>query len=216
MRLFDRITLLPAAVFVCAVTVAAPPNARAYLRAVTSQTPNANSTCEGQLLDVYWDTRSHQWWLFRDPAHPNTVAGLDWSGVETAMQAAAQTWQEVQCSDTTFQYMGSTTQYQIGYDPTSSANQNIEVFRELSCSDTTVVPANDPCHGTDNCGDTYNCWGHENDIIALTRTRSSMPRRIPAMACPTTISPICPVRRAERLRPPAVSLPVRTPRIRRR
>lgn len=154
----------------CAGALAVPVSGRAYLRAVVSQTPNPNSTCEGQLLDVYWNVRNHTWWLFQDPTHPSTIAGLDWNGVQTAMETATQAWQGVQCSDTTFQYMGSTTQFQIGYVPDSNNNQNIEVFREAACSDTSVVPANDPCLAADNCGDTYNCWGHEDDIIALTTT----------------------------------------------
>lgn len=146
----------------------APLAASAYLRTAVSQTPNSASTCEGGLVNLYWTARNHQWWLFQKPSSPSTIAGLDWNTLATTMQAASRAWEGTQCSDTAFQYMGATSQYAIGYDPNSSSNQNIEVFRENACSNTSIVPANDPCLSNDTCGDTYNCWQHVDDIIALT------------------------------------------------
>jgi hypothetical protein len=85
-----------------------------------------------------------------------------------AIDAAFNSWRDVaaRCSDFQFYKGPLLNAVKVGYDPSSSGNRNIITFREVACRD--VVSASDACWSQDNCGNTYNCWNHDDGIIALT------------------------------------------------
>ena len=56
----------------------------------------------------------------------------------------------------------------VGYDPSSSTNYNLIIFRTRSCS--AVVPGSDPCRTSGDCNNQYDCWAYDPGIIALTTT----------------------------------------------
>jgi len=155
----------------CALTAAMPGRAQAFVRTVGPPAPSSSSTCEGGAIYTYWVARNLTWTFFEDPQNPLIEGDVAWSDALAAVTLGAQAWQGVSCTDLTFQYQGTTSNFTVGYDRTSCQNTNSVIFRANSCSDTTIVPAGSSCLADGTCGLTYNCWDYAAGIdgtIALT------------------------------------------------
>lgn len=86
----------------------------------------------------------------------------------TSIEAAFNSWQAVQdrCGNLTLAEGPRTATRTIGYDPKNP--EHVVLYREQLCSD--VVPSGDPCLQAGTCGNTYDCWDHASDAVALTTT----------------------------------------------
>ncbi len=80
-------------------------------------------------------------------------------------------WQSIMtdCGSLTINEGLHTSDRTIGYNQSSPNNANIVLFRQLTCSPP-LVALNDPCHTDSTCGNTYDCWEHDSNVIALTTT----------------------------------------------
>ncbi len=106
-----------------------------------------------------------------NPANPSSS-----SYVFPAVTASWHTWQGImtQCGSLTIaegpQVSAQDGGRIVGYDQANPANNvNIVLFRQRTC-DAPLVPVSDPCHSNNNCGNTYDCWEHSANTIALTTT----------------------------------------------
>jgi hypothetical protein len=91
-----------------------------------------------------------------------------------AVDASFDTWQTLStgCSDFTFVRGEDVSRPTVGYEVAKKDdNQNIVTFRETSCPD--VVPEEDTCLLTEDCGNAYSCWEHGSATIGLTTTTFS-------------------------------------------
>ena len=83
---------------------------------------------------------------------------------------ALQTWETKlnSCANLKLVEGAETSSRTVGYDQSSTSNQNLILFREKQCSQ--VAPPGDPCFNDGTCGNKYDCWGYGNvsDTIALT------------------------------------------------
>lgn len=116
------------------------------------------------------------WWESRDFVyHQDTAGSLRTPGDAEfgAIDSSFQAWQSVSnaCSDFKITRGEDVTQGRIEYFTDGRANQNVVLFREVSCSD--VVPPDDPCYVADTCGNEYHCWEHELGIYAKTFSAAS-------------------------------------------
>lgn len=87
----------------------------------------------------------------------------------TAIHNAFNSWQQVmdQCGSLTLAEGPRVTSRDVGYDQTAGAvNQNIVVFRDISCN--IAAPSSDPCHQEGFCGNKFDCWWYPAGTIALT------------------------------------------------
>lgn len=112
---------------------------------------------------LFWPQREIPWVLNQDEP-----ANLSLSEVRTALNRSFDAWQSVGCSDISFRSEGMTSRRDVGFDDTRDDNINLLVFRDVSCADRGVVPADDACWGAGDCADVYGCWEHSNAVIALT------------------------------------------------
>jgi len=87
-----------------------------------------------------------------------------------AVSSALASWQAVMssCGSLNLSEGARLASRSIGYDPGSSANPNLILFRTRSCS--SVVPPDDPCLSNGDCGNQYDCWPYGANVIALTTT----------------------------------------------
>jgi hypothetical protein len=131
-------------------------SAQAFVRTTDTQT----DVC------LFWTARELRWWLNEkgsDDVPFNTLPP-----VQAALERSFQTWQDVGCSDVTFSFAGTTAQFNVGFEPGSSDNQNILMWREVTCE--AVVPPGDECLEDGSCPDKFDCWDHGSGVIALTTT----------------------------------------------
>jgi hypothetical protein len=115
---------------------------------------------------LFWTSRNLKWWL--NDKGSDDVPFDTLPPVQAALERSFQTWQDVECSDLTFEFAGTTPRTDVGYDPSRSDNQNLLIWREVSCDD--AVPPGDPCLDDGSCPDKFNCWDHGDGVIALTTT----------------------------------------------
>lgn len=90
-----------------------------------------------------------------------------------AVTAAWSSWQAIQdsCGNLTLSEGPRSSERKIGYDPNSSNNDNLVLFRNQACS--TVVPPGDSCSTSNppTCHNKYDCWPDADSVtIALTTT----------------------------------------------
>jgi hypothetical protein len=156
------------------VLLLAPSGARAFVREYVSTTPTSSSTCPDGLLPLFWPSRSISWEFFQDSQSSQTIEGdVPWSDALAAVNAGAQTWTHPTCTDLQLPYGGPTAQFTMPpYDPKAKDHINLVIFREKTCDDPTAVPAGSACLASDDCSETYNCWGNSSSgvdgVIALT------------------------------------------------
>jgi len=132
----------------------------------TCSTPNSPAHClwwpGGSTVTFHQSTTGN-------PATPDPGTG---TAVFDAITRSWQTWQAIMnnCGSLTIAEGGKTTDRTVGYDQSSpNSNINIVLFRQRTC-DPPLVPATDPCHTSNTCGNTYDCWEHSGNTIALTTT----------------------------------------------
>ncbi len=94
------------------------------------------------------------------PGSPDTVFA--------AVTASWTSWQAIMnaCGSLTINEGPHTSDRTVGYNQGSPNNANVVLFRQRTCS----VPAGDPCLTDSTCGNTYDCWDHDSNVIALTTT----------------------------------------------
>lgn len=95
-----------------------------------------------------------------------------------AITASFASWQMLsdRCSDFKFLEGPNIADFKVGKVPGSSSN-NVITFREQKC-EIPQVPEQDPCRADDSCGNTYKCWQHAADALALTTTTYNVSRGI--------------------------------------
>jgi hypothetical protein len=137
-----------------ALMLAPAASAQPYLRTAVRGNPT---------LCIYWPQRAVTY-------HFHSAGSARTPGITefTALRKSYASWQAVSDSCSNFQLnegamLGSVT---VGYDETSSNNQNVVTFRDKACDGT--VPAGDPCYATKSCDDKYECWDNGPLTIALT------------------------------------------------
>ncbi len=142
---------------VCASLLPAAP-VGAYVRA----------TVPGTTICTYWPFRSISFWI-------NEYGSPDVPGYDdfTAIRSSFQTWAAPACTDLRFVDQGVTADTWVGYDPPDHTLNNV-IFRRVLCTDTGVVPPNDPCLEQGGCRNPYNCWEESSTSIAVTTTTYSV------------------------------------------
>jgi len=88
-----------------------------------------------------------------------------------AIRKGFQTWSAVSCSDLVFPDLGLSTNPAdrvVGYFP-GQYNRNLLLFRTANC-ESGIVPPDDPCIEQGACGNAYDCWDHDDAILATTTT----------------------------------------------
>lgn len=85
-----------------------------------------------------------------------------------AIQRSFGRWQDVMagCGNISFVEGARSERRSIGYDPESSTNLNLVIFRDRDCND--VVSKNDFCWSQETCGNRHDCWYYEDEVLALT------------------------------------------------
>jgi len=143
-----------AAVMVMALS--APP-ALAYKRSI-----NSGGVC------IYWATRGHTFYI--DSRGTPDVAG---PAAFDAIRHSFAAWSGPTCSDLFFQDLGLSNDRRVGYFP-GEFNRNLVLFRTANCHNSVeVVPPGDPCIAAGSCGNQYDCWNHDDSVIATTTTTSN-------------------------------------------
>ena len=122
----------------------------------------------GQPICLHWAKRVYTY-SFHSAGSERTPADAEFG----AMESAFQSWREVArgCSDFRFEQGQDVGVAEIGFDPDSTSNTNVLVFREKACRD--VVPEDDDCYLREDCANVYQCWEHSDGTIALTTTTFS-------------------------------------------
>ena len=139
------------------VLVLCAPPAHAYQRSV-----NGGGLC------VYWPTRGHSFSI--DSRGTPDVVG---PGAFDAIRHSFAAWSTPACSDLVFEDLGLSTDRRIGYFP-GELNRNLVLFRTANCRNSpNLVPALDPCIAAGSCGNQYDCWNHDDSVIATTTTTSN-------------------------------------------
>lgn len=87
-----------------------------------------------------------------------------------AVSQSFRTWsdQSAVCGNFTLPELPRTFGRDIGYDPNSSDNQNVVLFRSTDCS--AVTSSSDPCRSNLDCNNKFDCWQYGSRTIALTTT----------------------------------------------
>ena len=147
----------------------------------------ATATSTGACL--FWENRKIPWYLTVDAAGEATPDVLVADAL-AALQKSFHTWETAQtgcqapgttCTDLTFDYKGTTTDFDGRFVPCATDNRNLVIFRRAQCSAVVDRPdggsgadggdTRDPCFAAGSCGDIYNCWDHSFGTIALTTTQ---------------------------------------------
>ncbi|HYR54502.1 MAG TPA: myxosortase-dependent metalloprotease, MXAN_2677/MXAN_2678 family [Myxococcaceae bacterium] len=99
-----------------------------------------------------------------NPATPDSPP----NAVFDAVTRSWQSWQAIMndCGSLTINEGPHTSDRTVGYNQGSPNNANVVLFRQRTCS----VPPGDPCLTDSTCGNTYDCWDHDSNVIALTTT----------------------------------------------
>jgi uncharacterized protein (TIGR03382 family) len=103
-----------------------------------------------------------------NPATPDSPPGA----VFAAVTRSWQTWQAIMndCGSLTITEGPFTQDRTIGYNQSSpNNNANVVLFRQRTCNPP-LVQQTDPCHTDSTCGNTWDCWEHDSNIIGLTTT----------------------------------------------
>lgn len=147
---------LTAALLAAAVSLAALP-AHAYKRSVNT----------GGVW-IWWATRGHSFQI-DNQGTPDVVGPAPFEAVRKSFA----TWSAVTCSDLAFRDDGLSMDpkdRKVGYFP-GQFNRNLVLWRTASCR--TKAPPNDPCQTQGGCGNQYDCWEHDDAVIATTTTTSN-------------------------------------------
>lgn len=143
----------------CAAGLAGP--AAAFVRSTSARGHPDQGRC------LWWGGRSIPYVV-----NAGAIAGQGCAtaaAVSTEIQSAFAAWSQAKrsgqgeaCTDLGFPYGGASTLTDVGFDAAAGAtNENLVVMRRTHCADTSVVPANDPCHATVGaCATQYNCWAY--------------------------------------------------------
>jgi MYXO-CTERM domain-containing protein len=118
-------------------------------------------------LCTWWSQRGHPFTI-----DPTRVPVPGTSAID-AIRRSFQTWSQVSCTDLTFRDDGLLTDPKLrraGYF-SGDTNQNLILFRTANCQ--TAVPAGDACIAAGTCGNQYDCWSHDQAILATTTTTSN-------------------------------------------
>lgn len=126
-------------------------------RVETGRLNDMNARC------LYWRAGPITWNL----SSPGT-ADLPDTEAFGAIRASFGRWQSVMasCGNISLTEGAQSTSRRIGYDPESSDNENLVIFRERDCDE--VAPANDPCWANETCANRFDCWFYSRDVLALT------------------------------------------------
>lgn len=104
--------------------------------------------------------------------HQSAAGNPDTPAAPAAVSQSWSSWQGQlsQCSNLSLEEGSHSGSRAIGYASDGGTNENLVLFRAQECA--SVVPANDTCHATHDCGNKYDCWSQEYPagIIALTTT----------------------------------------------
>ena len=127
--------------------------------------PGSSATLAASQLPCLWWATSEIVYSQSDLGNPATGPSA-FDGVTRAWMS----WQAVNdaCGSLKLSEGPRLSERAIGYDPSSSSNTNLILFRTRSCS--SVVPSNDPCRTSGDCNNKYDCWAYNLDVIALTTT----------------------------------------------
>lgn len=106
-------------------------------------------------------------WTQAEPGNAETTGDTEF----TAISQSFKTWndQAEVCGNFTFaEKLPRTFRRDVAYDPSSSDNQNLVVFRSSRCADKTNQ--SDSCWTNGDCNNRYDCWQYAGGTIALTTT----------------------------------------------
>jgi len=143
-----------------ALALLLPAGAHAYKRTAIVG-PNQRPI-EGTCL--YWDTRAISW----SPA-ADLGGNLPADEALRALRLSFDEWAAYDCSDLRFAE-GAPVAREVGYSD-RGRNTNVVLFRDVPCAE--VAPAEARCWYEGGCGDVYDCWEHESQLIAVTTTTFS-------------------------------------------
>ena len=135
------------------LSVAAP--ARAYLRT----TAGTGGPC------LFWSTRGHSF-MIDAQGTPDVPAATAFDAIRRSFQ----TWAGVSCSDLTFPELGisqDAADRKVGYVQNGN-NRNLVLWRTANCR--AAAPPGDACLTSGGCGNKYDCWDHDDKVIAVTTT----------------------------------------------
>lgn len=122
------------------------------------------------------DSEAHcLWWGVQTVTfHQNQDGNPDVPGDNEflATSRAIQSWNEAAegCSHLRLLEGPRVAERDIGWDPDSSNNENLIVYRMTWCGDPNVVPTDDPCWDDLTCQNKYNCFDQARTTIAITTT----------------------------------------------
>jgi MYXO-CTERM domain-containing protein len=137
-----------------AVTIAGP--AAAWKRT----TAGAGGPC------LFWSTRGHTY-MIDARGTPDVPANAAFDAIRRSFQ----TWAGVSCSDLIFPDLGISqdpADRRVGYVQ-GAYNRNLVLWRTANCQGG-GAPPNDPCLTAGGCGNKYDCWDHDDQVIAVTTT----------------------------------------------
>ena len=137
-----------------------PAGASAYKRTaiVDASGRPVDDTC------LYWKTRQIPW----SPA-ANLGGNLPDEEAMRALRLSFDEWSAYSCSDLSFVEQAPVAR-EVGYSE-RGPNANVVLFRDVPCAE--VVPASARCLREGGCGDVYDCWEYEPQLIAVTTTTFS-------------------------------------------
>lgn len=119
-------------------------------------------------LCLWWATRGHSFQI-DSRGTPDVVGPAAFNAVRKSFA----TWAAVSGSDLAFPDQG------LSYDPKDRKvgffpgqfNRNLVLWRTANCA--TRAPPGDACLTAGGCGNLYDCWEHNPDVIATTLTTSN-------------------------------------------
>lgn len=121
---------------------------------------------------VRWKEDTVVEWRANVDGNPETPGDTEFD----AVRAAFKTWNDAlgDCASVSFREGARTMSRKIGWVSTAPDNENIIVFRQKLCTDPGGAPSNDSCwadtEDDDDCGNKYDCWDEQRQMIALTLT----------------------------------------------
>ena len=134
--------------------------AQAYVRTTVN---NAGGVC------TFWASRGHSFQI--DARGTPDIVG---TAAFDAVRLSFAQWANITQSDLIFPDLGlsmNPADRKVGYFP-GQYNRNLVLWRTALCQGG-AVPAGDPCIAQGGCGNKYDCWEHDPQVIATTTTTSN-------------------------------------------
>jgi len=139
------------ALLALAIVLALPLSAPAFVRSRTDA-----GAC------LFWDTRTIPWAM-----NERGLPGLGYERAHEAFARAFRTWEDVGCSDVTFEDRSPTSETRVGHG-NGATGDNLMIFRTRDCDH--VVPEDAPCRAEGGCANEFDCWEHGSSVIGVTTT----------------------------------------------